>query len=128
MIRRMIKLDLLVGVVTFALWVYCLVSVIQTPSAAVRNLPKLAWVVLVLFFPLVGSLAWLVAGRPDTRPRRLSSYERAQPTFPEYDRPGRLAAAAPEQDDAFLQQVRERAEAQRKAYDDERRREAGESS
>lgn len=60
-----IKLELLLGVVTFALWVFCLVDAIGAQSSRVRNLPKVAWILLILFFPLVGSVAWLVAGRPD---------------------------------------------------------------
>ena len=117
----MIKLELLLGIVTFALWVFCLVDAIGAPSNRVRNLPKVAWVILILLFPLVGSIAWLVAGRPEGA-RRLSRHERSQPSFPEYDRPGRAAAVDPEKDADFLRQVRERAEAQRKAYDAQKKR------
>jgi hypothetical protein len=119
-----IKIEGLLGVVTFALWVFCLVDAIGSPSERIRNLPKAAWVVIVLLFPLVGSIAWLVAGRPDSGgAARPSAYERAQPAFPEYDRPGRAAAVDPEKDEEFLRRVRERAEAQRKAYEERRRRE-----
>jgi hypothetical protein len=121
-----IKVELLFGVVTFCLFVYCLVEVIQTPEIAMRNLPKTIWLLLVLFFPFVGSVAWLVAGRPESGPRKAAAYERHAPEFPEYDRPGRAAAVDPERDEEFLRQVRERAEAQRKRH--EQRRRAGESS
>jgi hypothetical protein len=116
-----IKLELLLGIVTFALWVFCLVDAIGAPSNRVRNLPKVAWIILILLFPLVGSIAWLAAGRPEGA-RRLSAHERSQPSFPEYDRPGRAAAVDPEKDADFLRQVRERAEAQRKAYDAQKKR------
>ncbi|GAB6984207.1 PLD nuclease N-terminal domain-containing protein [Nocardioides pyridinolyticus] len=119
----MIKLELLLGVVTFALWVYCLVDAIGAQPARVRNLPKVAWIVLILFFPLIGSVAWLVAGRPDSGGPRRSPYEREVPGFPEYDRPGRAAAVDPAKDEEFLRQVRERAEAQRKAYEEKKKRE-----
>ncbi|WP_028643858.1 PLD nuclease N-terminal domain-containing protein [Nocardioides sp. URHA0020] len=118
----MIKLELLVGIATFALWVFCLVEAISTPGDRIRNLPKVAWIVLILFFPFVGSIAWLVAGRPDTSSPRRSAYERTQPDFPEYDRPGRAAAVDPEKDAEFLRQIRERADAQRKQYDEQQRR------
>lgn len=121
-----IKLELLLGVATFALWVFCLVDAIGSPSDRVRNLPKVAWVLLVLFFPLAGSITWLVAGRPEPGGSRRSPYERETPHFPEYDRPGRAAAVDAEKDEAFLRQVRERAEAQRRAYEAQRKREAGE--
>jgi len=123
-----IKIEGLLGVVTFALWVFCLVDAIGSPADRIRNLPKAAWVVIVLLFPLVGSIAWLAAGRPESGVARRAAYEREQPAFPEYDRPGRAAAVDPERDEAFLRQVRERAEAQRKAYEERRRREQGDSA
>lgn len=120
----MIKLELLVAVAAFALWVFCLVDAIGTPDAVVRNLPKVGWILVILLFPFVGSIAWLVAGRPETAgAARRSAWERQQPAFPEYDRPGRAAAVDPEKDAAFLRQVRERAEAQRRAYEERKRRE-----
>lgn len=118
---RVIKLELLFGLVTFALFVYCLVDVIQTPEGTMRNLGKVFWLLLVLFFPFVGSVAWLVAGRPQDAPRRQSPHERRTTDFPEYDRPGRRSAADPGQDDAFLRQVRARAEEQRRRHEQDRR-------
>ena len=116
----MIKLELLLGVVAFALCVYCLVDVIGSPEHRVRNLPKLAWLLLVLLFPLVGSIAWLAAGRPEGKERR-SSHDREQSAYPEYDRPGRAAAVDPQRDEEFLRRVRERAEEQRRRYEQSRR-------
>jgi hypothetical protein len=54
----------LLAIVELALLVYCLIDCIQTDSSQVRNLPKVWWLLLVLFFPLVGGIAWLYAGRP----------------------------------------------------------------
>jgi hypothetical protein len=51
---------------SLALTIYCTVDVIQTPENAVRNLPKIVWLILVLLFAVVGPAAWLVAGRPRT--------------------------------------------------------------
>lgn len=62
----MIKVE---GLVTFALWVFCLVEAISTPGERMRNLPKVAWVVIVLLFPPDGR----VTGQPATAlrvPRR----------------------------------------------------------
>lgn len=111
----MIRVELVIGLAALALWIFCLVDVIGSSDAAVRNLPKLGWLVIVLLLPLAGSLAWLVAGRPQDEPGR-SRHERAVPAFPEYDRPGRAAALSPEDDEDFLRRVRERAEEQRRAY------------
>ncbi|WP_193612518.1 PLD nuclease N-terminal domain-containing protein [Nocardioides lijunqiniae] len=108
----MIKLELLGAVVTFALWVFCLVDVIGSDESRIRNLSKTIWLLLVLFFPFVGSVAWLVAGRPQTsRPSAIQS------SFPEYDRPGRMAASDPAKDEEFLRRIRERAEEQRRRHE-----------
>lgn len=63
---------------SLALTVYCTVDVIQTPEAGVRNLPKLAWLVVVLLFAVVGPAAWLIAGRPRTGRRAIRRPPRAQ--------------------------------------------------
>lgn len=107
--------------IVLVLDIFCVIDIIQSPEGSVRNLPKIAWLLLVLFFPLVGSIAWLAAGRPSRQAAGRSPYERQAPAFPEYDRPGRAAGTTAESDDEFLRKVRERAEAQRqKAADDKR--------
>src|SRR4051812_12282683 len=53
---RVIKLDLLLGAAAFAVWIYCLIDVAQTPNDAIRNLNKGAWILIVLFFSVVGSI------------------------------------------------------------------------
>ncbi|MFT4010415.1 MAG: PLD nuclease N-terminal domain-containing protein [Nocardioidaceae bacterium] len=114
----MIKVDLFLGVVSLALCIYCVIEAIMTDTALVRNLPKAVWILLILFFPLVGSIAWLVAGRPATRTDPPAS------AFPEYDRPGRAAGVTQESDEEFLRRTRERAEEQRRRYEEQKRREA----
>jgi hypothetical protein len=112
----------LVSLATLCLLVYCALNVITTPESDVRNLPKMIWLLLVLFFPLVGGIAWLVAGRPQT-PAASLPYKGNTGVPPEYDRPGRAAAQSADDDEAFLRQVRERAEAQRRAAAERRRAE-----
>ncbi|QKT06906.1 PLDc_N domain-containing protein [Gordonia sp. X0973] len=89
-----------------------LIDVIRTDDALIRGLPKIAWVLLVVFIPLVGAIAWIAVGRPtaDDLPRR----DPQAGAFPEYERPGRHVAADPEADRVFLEQVRARAEEQRR--------------
>ena len=65
----MIRFELFFGLVVFALWVFSLVDVIGSDEGAIRHLPKLWWLLIVLFFPFAGSVAWLVAGRPAAPPR-----------------------------------------------------------
>jgi hypothetical protein len=89
--------------------VFCLIDVIAMEEYRMRNLPKGAWLLIVLLVPTVGSIAWLVAGRPWPS-AGAQPVTRAQREFPEYDRPGRHVAANPDDDEAFLRQLRARAE------------------
>lgn len=104
--------------VELVLLVYCVLNVVTTPEHEVRNLPKLAWLVLVVVLPLAGGIAWLVAGRP-VGPPQTRAEARSVPGA--YDRPGRATAASPDDDAAFLDGLRVRADAQREAAAKERR-------
>jgi hypothetical protein len=86
-----------------ALWVWAFVDCLITPEEEVRYLPKVVWVLIVLFFPEVGSIAWLVAGKHRGRAQRRNVPWPAGPTagFPEYERPQRRAVA-PDDDPEFL--------------------------
>ncbi|MFC3689935.1 PLDc N-terminal domain-containing protein [Aquipuribacter hungaricus] len=57
-------LRLLVVLAVVGLHVYALVDCMRTQPSLVRGLPFAAWVLLVLFLPVVGPLLWLWAGRP----------------------------------------------------------------
>ena len=110
------------GLLVLALWIFCVIDVITTNEWDVRNLPKTAWLLIVLFLPTVGSIAWLVAGRP--RAARTTAAPPSHPSrsrFPEYDRPGHRVAASPDDDEEFLRRCRERAEEQRRAAREKRR-------
>ena len=61
---------------SLALTVYCVVDAIQTRDGAARNLPKIAWLILILLFPLVGPVAWLIAGRPRRGTRGVTQQRR----------------------------------------------------
>jgi hypothetical protein len=106
--------------------VFCLIDCIQRDEGSIRNLGKVWWVLLILFFPLIGAIAWLVAGRPLPGPRRRVPWPSTRTAgFPEYERPGR--SVAPDDDPEFLAQMRkgnaEQEELLRKWEDDLRRRE-----
>ncbi|WP_199485364.1 PLD nuclease N-terminal domain-containing protein [Actinomadura craniellae] len=104
-----------VGLLVLALWIFCLLDVITTNEYACRNLPKTLWLILVLILPTVGSIAWLIAGRPQADHSPGLPYKgNTASRFPEYDRPGRAVAFNPEDDEAFLQSLRDRAEEQRR--------------
>jgi hypothetical protein len=100
------------SLIVLALWIFCIVDVFTSVDGTTRNLPKIGWIFVVLFLPLIGSILWLVAGRPEGEYRHRPTTTR----YPEYDRPGRHVAGNPDDDDEFLRRCRERAEEQRRQY------------
>ena len=118
----MIFADGTLALVMVGLWIFCIIDVITTPDP--RNLPKMAWLFIVIILPDIGSIAWLVAGHnwgPSVSTYRSATV--AGTAYPEYDRPGRAVPANPDDDEVFLKQVRERADAQRREYQERRKRE-----
>ncbi|MDH6282000.1 PLD nuclease N-terminal domain-containing protein [Prescottella agglutinans] len=112
------------GLIVMVLWIVCLVDVIVADEYAVRNIPKVGWVIVVLLLPLIGSVLWLVAGRPEggyAAPRRPV----APSSYPEYERPGRQIAQDSAADEEFLRRCRERAEEQRRIGREQRRAQSG---
>jgi hypothetical protein len=102
-----VRFFLLLDIATLALLVYCLIECIQTDSALVRNLPKPFWLVLIVLLPLVGGIAWLLAGRPE---RTATAAPGRGPWAPPRERgasgypPPR--PLGPDDDEEFLRQMR----------------------
>jgi hypothetical protein len=123
-VGRLLLLDL----VFLGLTIYSLIDCIQTDEAEIRNLPKIIWILLILFaFPLfaAGAIAWLIAGRPQGhRARGNVTWPTTQTSgFPEYERPAR--GPAPDDDPEFLADLkRSNAEHERmlKQWEDDLRR------
>ncbi|MEU4468904.1 PLD nuclease N-terminal domain-containing protein [Streptomyces sp. NPDC024017] len=67
-------LRVLMFLVPLALSVYAFIDCISTKDDDIRHMPKPLWAILVLLFPLVGSISWLIAGKkrvpPAERPRQ----------------------------------------------------------
>jgi hypothetical protein len=104
------------GLIMVAVWIFCVVDTITAPEEQVRNLPKLAWVFIVLLFLDIGAIAWLVGGRPWTKVpanRAVGGVRAGSRVF------GSAAAAPrratnPDDDEEFLAGLRLRAEEQRR--------------
>ena len=59
-------LDLLILLGGLAVWLYGLIDCARTEQEMVRNLPKWAWLIIIIIFGSLGSIAWLLVGRPKT--------------------------------------------------------------
>ena len=128
----------LFALTVLVLWIYCIFDVIATDETVMRNLPKIMWLVIVIFVPTIGSIAWLILGRPEKAGFAPggSSY-RPEPRTRGIDRTTKRSygVIAPDDDPRFLAQLDERAkklqewEDELKRRDEElRRREEGDGS
>jgi hypothetical protein len=102
----LLQFDGIITLATLVLMAYCIFDVIRTPDGTTENLPKLIWLLLVIFIPLIGSLAWLLLGRPRNASfhLRTESY-RNEPTLP----PPPPVAPPPVRDSEEYQRKREEA-------------------
>jgi hypothetical protein len=97
----MARLMVFVFVAQIILAVGALISCLSAEARDIRALPRFAWVLIILFFPLLGGLAWFFAGRPThpatpgaPRPRGTAG-------------PGRRRQVAPDDDPEFLRSLGE---------------------
>lgn len=84
--------------------IYALIDCWNSADGEVRGLPRLAWLLIVLLFPLIGGVAYLIANQ-----QRFGSV-----------RPHRPRVTAPDDDPEFLLQLDQQ---RRRAAAEERRRE-----
>ncbi|CCK28276.1 putative membrane protein [Streptomyces davaonensis JCM 4913] len=56
-------LRVLMFLVPLALSIYAFIDCISTKDEDIRHMPKPLWAILVLLFPVVGSISWLIAGK-----------------------------------------------------------------
>ncbi|MFJ5543771.1 PLD nuclease N-terminal domain-containing protein [Micromonospora chalcea] len=59
----MARLYVLLFLVQIVLAVVALISCLSADEEKVKALPRMIWVLIILFFPLVGSIAWFLVGR-----------------------------------------------------------------
>ncbi len=109
----MARLSIVVFVIGLVFAVLALISVLAAENGEVRGLPRPFWVLIILFFPLIGSLAYFFAGRPT--PIATTGGHRVG-RAPRPTRTGR--AVAPDDDPEFLrrldEQMRQRREEDRR--------------
>ena len=104
-----------------ALWAYCIFDVISTDEALMRNMPKVLWLIVVIILPTVGSVAWLLLGRPLGAGLRPGDTSTHRPIQPRYRPPQR--SLAPDDDPAFLAGLDDETKRLKAWEDDLKRRE-----
>jgi hypothetical protein len=72
----------LVLLVLLGFWIWAIFDCISTEAGLCRNLPKGVWLILVLVLPDIGSLAWLLLGRPQNANWRPGSTDYSAPRPP----------------------------------------------
>jgi hypothetical protein len=117
----MARLYLLLFAVEVLLAIAALISCLSADEGDINALPRIAWVLIILFFPLLGSIAWFAVGRSST-PR--AKTWRPGAGFPERERPRQVA---PDDDPAFLRSIHDERERDQEMFakweEDLRRRE-----
>jgi hypothetical protein len=114
----MARLFMFLFVAHIALAATALIGCLSAEKGDVRALPRFLWVLIILFLPIIGPVAWLLAGRPV----RSGAAGRPAP------RPGRARPVAPDDNPDFLRSLGgKEAEQDRELFqrweDDLRRRE-----
>jgi drug/metabolite transporter (DMT)-like permease len=60
----MLRAAVIGAIIVTALTIFSIIDCSRTEESRIRSLPKWAWLVMIIFVPGIGSIAWLVAGRP----------------------------------------------------------------
>jgi hypothetical protein len=99
MMGSMGRLYIVLFFAQIALAAVALISCLSAEEGDLRALPRWAWVLIILFFPLLGSIGYFAAGRP-VRPGRARTRWPAGGGFAEPIRP-----RAPDDDPEFLRSL-----------------------
>jgi len=53
----------LISLLLLAVMIFAIVDAIITDNWRIRFMPKVAWVLLIVFLPIIGSILWFVLGK-----------------------------------------------------------------
>ena len=101
----MVRAAIVLAVIGFALWVYCIADASVRHPAYVRRFRKPRWILITVLLPVVGSIWWLVQGRPRK------------------EQPPRFTKPDPEGDAYYRRKMRKRIEEQRRKAREQHERE-----
>ena len=60
----MVRIAVIATIIVLALMIFSIIDCSRTAENNIRSLPKWAWLVIIIFVPAIGSIAWIIAGRP----------------------------------------------------------------
>ena len=60
----MVRWAVIAAIITLALMIFSIIDCSRTAESSIRSLPKWAWLIIIIFVPAIGSIAWIIAGRP----------------------------------------------------------------
>ena len=114
--------DGIVALALLVLWIFCILDVISTEDVLCRNLPKYVWLLIVIILPDIGSIAWLLLGRPVGAGFRLGSqvgvYRPQKRVIGPEDSPDFLASMERKRLESWEQELRRREEELRRKKDE----------
>ncbi|HEX9313976.1 MAG TPA: PLD nuclease N-terminal domain-containing protein [Actinomycetota bacterium] len=114
--------DGIVALALLVLWIFCILDVISTEDVLCRNLPKYVWLLIVIILPDIGSIAWLLLGRPVGAGFRLGSqvgvYRPQKRAIGPEDSPDFLASIERKRLESWEQELRRREEELRRKKDE----------
>jgi hypothetical protein len=98
------------GAALIGIIIYALIDCARTPAPQARSLPKPAWLAIILLFPVIGALLWLLIGRPRTAGgATLGSRTASSQTF-----------KAPDDDEEYLRFLDAKTKRQRASQENQR--------
>ena len=106
-------------IILFGVWLYALIDAVTTERAEVRNIPKWAWIIVIVVVWPFAAIAWFFWGRPP-RPRAEMAAPRTT-AFPRVRPPSRAERVDDEAD--ILMHIAERDRLLAEWADEARRRE-----
>ena len=113
----MIRAMLIIGgaALIVGLTLYTLLDAVRTPAHEARTLPKWLWVLVTLFFPVVGPLMWLILGRPKAQPAAGAP----RPGFGQRRNTPAPSVSSPDDDEEYLRWLKAKAECERRSREAE---------
>jgi hypothetical protein len=59
----MLRLQAFLAIASLALTLYSFIECAKRDETQIKKLPKWGWLLIILFFPTLGSIAYLIVGR-----------------------------------------------------------------